>query len=135
LTGARSEGITRDFRKHARQLLGSDLPVRAKVGLVHQGLVGLQGLALILFWLLLPTVVPGTLPLLALVGLLVVLGVMWGWPVLQGARYEGYGWMQVASILLYAFVLSYALAVTSTYAFVSGLVRDPTSWAVTRRRA
>ena len=129
-----TEGITRDFRKHVWRLIRSKLSIRAKVGLVHQGLMGLQGPALFLFWLILPTIFPGKLPFLSMVGLFVALGFVWGWPMSQGARFEGYRLKQMASVLVYAFLLSYVLLPTGTYAFLSGLVRDPSRWTVTKRR-
>ena len=38
------------------------------------------------------------------------------------------------AVLLYGFLIPYVMAPFGTYAFVSGLVRDPSSWTVTKCR-
>lgn len=127
-------GITRDFRKHVRRLARSNLPARAKVGLFWQGLMGLQGLTFLLFWLVLPVLFPVQLPLIPTLGLLGFVGISWGWPIYRGSRSEGYGLRQTAAVLFYGFLISYVMAPFGAYAFFSGLVRSPSSWKVTQRR-
>lgn len=127
-------GITRDFRKHVRRLLRSDLPAKTKVGLFWQGLMGLQGPTFLLFWLVLPWLLPVQAPLILTLGLLAFVGFSWAWPLYQGSRSEGYGRSQSAGVLAYGLALSYVMAPFGSYAFFSALVRSPTSWTVTRRR-
>ncbi len=128
-------GITRDFRKHVRHVLHSNLSIRAKVGLFWQGLMGLQGPSFLLFWLVLPMLFPVSLPLLPTLALLSFVGFSWGWPIYKGSRAEGYGLRQIVAVLAYGLAISYIMAPFGTYAFLSGLFRSPSTWTVTRRRS
>jgi cellulose synthase/poly-beta-1,6-N-acetylglucosamine synthase-like glycosyltransferase len=129
-----SEGITRDFRKHVKRLVRSNLPLRAKVGLFYQGLMGLQGPSFLVFWFVLPILFPARLSIFTMLGLFALLAVTWGWPVYKGARFEGYRLKQIAGVLTYGLLISYVLIPFGTYAFISGLFRNPSSWTVTKRR-
>ena len=128
------QGLTRDFRRYARQILNSNLTSKAKLGMFYQGLIGLQGPTFLILWLVMPLLFPMQLPLLATLGLLVFLGFSWGWPISQGARFEGYGIRKIAMTLAFALLTVYVVAPLGTYAFFSGLFTTPSSWRVTRRR-
>ncbi len=127
-------GTTRDFRKNARQLLHARIPIRTKIGLASQGLSGIQALSFLLFWIVLTPIFPlrlNPLPSLAILGFL---GVAWGWPLYRGSRFEGYNLRQIVAVLAYGFFCAYVLAPFGAYAFALGLVRNPTSRTVTKRR-
>jgi len=127
-------GLIRDFRKHARPLVRSNLRTRAKVGLSAQGLLGVQAPAFLAFWLAFTFVFPLQLPLLLTFALVVLLGFLWGWPTVRASRAEGYGPRQIAGILAYGLFVWYVLAPVAAFAFLWGLLGTPSYWSVTKRR-
>lgn len=83
----------------ARRLLRARLPVPTKIGLVSQALCGVQAVAFLVLWIVLPVLFPVWLSLLPSLAILGFLGVAWGWPLYRASKFEGYNLSRLGAVL------------------------------------
>jgi len=129
-----TEGVTRDFRKHARSMFRSRIDRRLKIGLSYHGLLSVQNPSFLAFWIALPLLFAPVIPVAITFAFLAFLGFAWAWPLVRASAFEGFTRRQQAAVLAYGFAIAYILAPLGTYAFFSGLVRKSSPWVVTPRR-